>query len=116
VLWGRSLVDVILHGAIGSGGVPSGLTEARRGAVGDPRGSSQNNLQAEFLGDYVDAAATRTYGEAVWTDVRNAADCAAIDAWRQSLYTGPRSRGPAPNDDCPPTFGNTDIFGASVSP
>ncbi|HZW41166.1 MAG TPA: hypothetical protein VFE99_02600, partial [Agromyces sp.] len=97
-------------------GVPGALTEVHRGAPGDPRGSSQNDLQAEFLGDYVYAVATRTYGAAVWNDARNAADCPAIDAWRMSLRTAdtaddvPR---PAPQQDCEPNFGNTDIFGWS---
>ena len=53
--------------------------------VGDPRTSSQNNFQAEFLGDYVYAAAIRAGAVGVWNDVRNGADCPAIDAWRLSL-------------------------------
>jgi hypothetical protein len=110
----RSLVGVVLHADVD--GVPGALTEVHRGAPGDPRGSSQNDLQAEFLGDYVYAVATRTYGAAVWNDARNAADCPAIDAWRMSLRTAdtaddvPR---PAPQQDCEPNFGNTDIFGWS---
>jgi hypothetical protein len=109
----RGLVGVVLHANIGAGGAPTGWTVLHRGAVGDPRGSSQNNLQAEFLGDYVYAAATRTYGAAVWNDARNAADCPAMDAWRAALREGSTAPPPAPNVDCPATFGNTDIFGGS---
>jgi hypothetical protein len=105
----RSLVGVVKHATIGAGGTPGSFTELNR-ASGDPRGSSQNDLQAEFLGDYVYAVATRTYGAAVWNDARNAADCPAIDAWRASLRTGIPLARPAPQTDCPGTFGNSDIF------
>jgi hypothetical protein len=110
-----------------------------RGAAGDARGSSQNNLAAEFLGDYVYAAATRTYGTAVWNDVRNAADCPAVDVYRQALHDeavatgaqtaeaeepgGGEGEPEQPGDDpavapdvqqvCPATFGNSDIYGGS---
>jgi hypothetical protein len=109
----RGLVGVVRHADIGANGAPAGWTTLHRGAVGDPRGSSQNNLQAEFLGDYVYAVATRDYGAAVWNDARNAADCPAMDAWRMSLRTGTALPTPRPNVDCPATFGNTDIFGGS---
>jgi hypothetical protein len=80
----RPLVGVVLHADVGS--VVGSFSQLHRGEAGDARGSSQNNLAAEFLGDYVYAAATRTYGSAVWNDVRNAADCPAIDAYRQALH------------------------------
>jgi hypothetical protein len=106
----RELVGVVRHADV-AGGTPGFWTTLHRGVAGDARGSSQNNLQAEFLGDYVYAAATRDYGAAVWNDVRNAADCPAIDAWRESLRTGGSVPRPAPQQACPPTFGNSDIFG-----
>jgi hypothetical protein len=110
----RSLVGVVLHSDIGAGGTPGAWVQLHRGAPGDPRGTSQNGLTAEFLGDYVYAVATRAYGAAVWNDARNAADCPAIDAWRASLQPGasPLSR-PSPGTDCPATFGNSDIYGGS---
>jgi hypothetical protein len=111
----RSLVGVVKHADVVAG-APTGWTEVHRGAPGDPRGSSQNNLVAEFLGDYVYAAATRAYGVAVWNDARNASDCPAIDTWRMSLQTEDTSDDvprPAPQQDCAATFGNTDIFGWS---
>ena len=112
----RNLVGVVKHAdSSTSPGTSTGaFTELHRGADGDPRGSSQNNLVGEFLGDYVYAVATRTYGAAVWNDTRNAADCPAIDAWRQALATGDTSvPRPAPQQDCDPTFGNSDIFGGT---
>jgi hypothetical protein len=112
----RSLVGVVLHADVAPDGTVGSFAEIHRGVPGDPRGSSQNNLQAEFLGDYVYAAATRDYGAAVWNDARDAADCPAMDAWRMSLRTDPGSvPRPAPSADCPPTFGNSDIFGGSYA-
>ena len=111
----RSLVGVVLHASAG-GGPTGAFTEIHRSTPGDPRGSSQNNLVAEFLGDYVYAVATRTFGAAVWNDTRNAADCPAIDAWRQSLENGTPIARPAPQQDCPATFGNSDIWSFTTAP
>jgi hypothetical protein len=105
----RALVGVFLQASVGASGTGA-FTEVHRGAPGDPRGSSQNNLVGEFLGDYVYAAATRTYGTAVWNDARNAADCPAIDAWRMSIRTGGTVPRPAPQQDCAANFGNSDIY------
>ena len=111
---GRGLVGVILHADV-SGGTIGSFSTLARGATGDPRGSAQNDLQAEFLGDYVYTAATSTGAVGVWNDTRNAADCPAVDAWRESLRTGTSVATPAPQADCPSTFGNSDIYGAAVS-
>jgi hypothetical protein len=111
----RGLVGVILHAPV-TGGTIGTFGTLVRGIVGDPRASSQNNLTAEFLGDYVYTAATRTGAVGVWNDVRNGADCPALDAWRLSLRTGTTVPKPAPQAACPATFGNSDIFGAAVSP
>jgi len=116
----RTLVGVVKHADIGANGAPGTWSELHRSAPGDPRASSQNNLWLEFLGDYVYAVATSTYGAGVWNDVRNAADCPAIDTWRaaaqmavQNGTTVPTK--PAPEQDCPATFGNSDIFGGSYA-
>jgi len=137
----RQLVGVVRHATAGS----DAFSTVHRGASGDARGSSQNDLAAEFLGDYVYAAATRDYGTAVWNDVRDAADCPAIDEYRQELHeeavaTGaptaepeePRGaedrpggkptqeeeeeEAPAVQAECPATFGNSDIFGWTSAP
>ena len=117
----RGLVGVVKHADLPLGGGALGaFGTLTRGATGDPRASSQNNLWLEFLGDYVYAVATDTYGAAVWNDTRNAADCPAIDAWRQAAQDAIANgtavpTKPAPQQDCPPTFGNSDIFGGSYA-
>src|SRR5205823_12215461 len=105
----------VLHADSSTTSAPTGaFSELFRSTPGDPRGSSQNNLVGEFLGDYVYSVATRTYGAAVWNDARNAADCPAVDAWRMSLRTGGSVPRPAPEQDCPSlAFGNSDIYGGS---
>lgn len=115
----RWLVGVLLKAASSSNpATPTGgFAEIHRSPRGDPRGSSQNDLTAEFLGDYVYAAATRTYGTAVWNDTRFAADCPAIDAWRQAQENGDASvPRPAPQQACPATFGNSDIWSFTTAP
>lgn len=108
------LVGVVRQADSSTGAeVPAGaFTTLHRGAPRDPRGSSANALLSGFLGDYVYAIATRTYGAAVWNDARDAADCPAIDAWRMALQNGNTGAvAPAPQQDCPANFGNTDIYG-----
>ncbi len=114
----RGLVGVVKHADVGAGGALGAFTELSRSPVGDPRGSSQNNMWLEFLGDYVYSIATRSYSANVWNDTRNAADCPAIDAWRaaaQDAITNGTAvpPKPAPQQDCPATWGNSDIFGGS---
>jgi hypothetical protein len=110
----RGLVGVVLHADVAASGTVGTLTEVNRGAVGDPRASSQNNMFLEFLGDYVYAAATNDYAVAVWNDTRAGADCPAIDTWRAQAQTTRSIAGrPAPQQQCPANFGNSDIFGWS---
>jgi len=111
----RTLVGVVIHAdSSSSPGTPTGaFTQLHRGAPGDPRGSSLYSRTDEFIGDFVYAAASRTYGAAVWNDVSNAADCPAIDAWRASLQAGSPTATPAPEQDCPATFGNIDVHGGT---
>ena len=110
----RGLVGVILHSDVTASGAPAGWSEVHRGTSGDPRGSSQNNIALEFLGDYVYADATNDFGVAVWNDVRQAADCPAVDTWRHAVQVaGPpliTATRPAIQQVCDPHFGNTDIF------
>jgi hypothetical protein len=102
-------------GAIGA------WSDIHRGPNGDARGSSANALVDEFLGDYDYAFATNDFVLAVWNDARNAADCPAIDTYRQAIANGTAAgtpddpTRPAPQQQCAPNYGNTDIFGGSYA-
>jgi hypothetical protein len=127
---------VVRHADVGAGGAPGAWSDVHRAPSGDARASSANGLTSEFLGDYNYAFATNEFAVATWNDVRNAADCPDIDEYRmdfvEAVLAGeaePRTeeRGededaepaqgedepvaPAPQQDCPPTFGNSDIWG-----
>ena len=114
----RALVGVVLQATSSSDpATPTGgFSEVNRGEPGDARGSSANALSSEFVGNYVYAAATRDYGVAVWNDARNAADCPAIDAYRQALVNGQSATPPAVQQACLPNFGNSDIYAFTTAP
>jgi hypothetical protein len=116
----RPLVGVVMRGTVNSSsGVTGPWSVLNRGTPGDARGSSANSPVAEFLGDYVYAAATNTFGVAVWNDTRNAQDCAAVNTYRGNLQTGTTPNPvPDPPTSCPAnsTFGNSDIYSFSNAP
>jgi len=106
----RRMQGVVRHADVGADGTPGAWSTLHRAAVGDARGTTRT-LNREAVYDY--AAATRTYGGTVWMDVRDAADCPAVDAYRQSLIDGTPISPPAPLTACPAEFGNNDIYGGT---
>lgn len=81
----------------------------------NPEASSYNNLQEQFLGDYVGIVAGPAQAYLVWTDARCAALCKAVSAYRAAVYAGSK-KAVAPNPDtaCATNFGNTDTEFAPV--
>jgi hypothetical protein len=108
----RNMQGVVRHADVGAGGTLGAFATLHRGAVGDARGTTRT-LNREAVYDYNFAAATRTYGAAVWMDVRDAASCPAVNAYRQSLIDGTPITPPSPLTDCPAQFGNNDIYGGT---
>jgi hypothetical protein len=103
-------------------------------ASSDPAASAQNNYQRQFWGDYntlVSGASTAWF---ISTDSRTGAGCPAVDAYQRDLAASgtaepeereapgagtdaPADANPlAPERDCPPQFGNTDVYVALVTP
>jgi len=110
----RRMQGVVRHADVGAAGTVGAWSTLHRAAVGDARGTTRT-LNREAVYDYNYAAATRTYGAAVWMDARDAADCPAVDTYRQSLIDGTPITPPAPLTDCPAQFGNNDIYGGTYS-
>jgi hypothetical protein len=108
----RQMQGVTRHADVGAGGALGGFTTLHRAAIGDARGTTRT-LNREAIYDYQYAVASRDYGATVWMDARDATDCPAVDAYRQSLINGTPIAPPSPLTDCPPMFGNLDIYGGS---
>lgn len=100
----------------GPGGGSFGSPILVSSSSSNPDGSSYNNLKEQFLGDYIGIVSGPTAAFLVWTDSRNADQCGAVDAYRQSVYAGSKTA-IAPNPDvvCSTNFGNTDTMEASVA-
>ena len=111
----RGLVGELLHSDIAPDGSFGPWHVLVRGLVGDPRGSTSNAFEDEFIGDYVYTAATRTAAVGMWNDVSQAADCPAIDAFRASLHTVTPASPPDVQGSCAPNFANSDLRAALVA-
>ncbi|MGH2680160.1 MAG: sialidase family protein [Actinomycetota bacterium] len=115
----RNVEGVVRRAEI-AGTTVGAFTTVHRGPAGDNRGSSANGLTSEFFGDYNFVSATFDFAVAVWNDVREAADCPAVDTFRQNIadQVTPNPR-PEPNNQCVQTetsaFGNSDIFGIRIN-
>ena len=90
------------------------FTTLHRGAVGDARGTTRT-LNRELIYDYQYAAAARDYGVVIWMDARDATDCPAVDAYRQSLIDGSPITPPSPLTDCPPSSATSTTTAAPSS-
>ncbi len=81
----------------------------------NPDGSGYNNLQEQFLGDYIGIVDGPQQAYLVWTDSRNATACAAVNTYRSQVYAGEKPVAPNPDQVCATSFGNTDTMAAAVS-
>src|SRR6266516_1715339 len=81
----------------------------------DPDGSSYNNLQEQFIGDYIGIVDGPEQAYVVWTDSRNATACPAVDAYRSEVYAGGKPVAPNPDQACATSFGNTDTMAAAIT-
>jgi hypothetical protein len=83
----------------------------------DPAASAQNNLQRQFWGDYNTLVSTNTNAFFIYTDTRDGAGCAAVDAFQHGIDgSGPATAKPAPEDVCPKQFGNSNVVVTVVTP
>jgi hypothetical protein len=77
-------------------------------APSNPDGSSYNNLQEQFLGDYIGIVDGPDTAYLAWTDARAASPCDAVNTYRNEVYAGQKPVPPNPDNACPTNFGNTD--------
>ncbi|HEY5985823.1 MAG TPA: sialidase family protein [Streptosporangiaceae bacterium] len=100
-----------------NGGATWGASTQLSSVSSDPAASAQNNLARQFWGDYNTLVSTSANAFFIYTDSRNGAGCAAVDAFQHGVDgTGPVTSKPAPGNVCPAQFGNTDVFVSKITP
>jgi hypothetical protein len=112
----RRYRGVFRQAAVGANGAPTSWSTVLTGAIGDLRATYPgHDIYQERIGDYVYAAASSSYGVAVWTDARDADVCPAVQSYRAaSVAAGQRALpAPWPLFICP-RFGNTDTWAVTT--
>jgi hypothetical protein len=130
---GNAAIDSwYVHGDGSAGGysTPAKVTSAGS----DPAASAQNNLARQFWGDYNTLVSTATGALFIYTDSRTGAGCPAVDDYQQEQAAAgtaePEERErrttgkdaaadaakPAPPNDCPGQFGNSDAYVSVITP
>lgn len=109
----RRMLGVVRHASWDNLGT---WTTLHAGAIADARGVTSNFIDAEFLGDYNSAWATNNGVFGAWNDARDTSLCPAVNSYRQSLLDGSPTAPPAPQNDCPDTFGAASIYGGWYTP
>lgn len=112
----RRFLGVLLRVPVTATGLGTSVQETAESADGDGRASSANALGDEFIGDYNQVAATPAGAVGVYTSLHDAAQCDAVNAYRQGLVNAaqgsatPAPPKPAPIEACTnAAFGNTQI-------
>ncbi|HEV2236056.1 MAG TPA: sialidase family protein [Ktedonobacterales bacterium] len=99
-----------------AGGLSFGAPVRVSTASSNPQSTSYNNLQEQFIGDYIDIVSGPTSAYIVWTDARNAALCQAVDAYQSAVYAGSKTAvAPNPDTACSTNYGNSDTMAAVVN-
>jgi hypothetical protein len=99
-----------------AGGTAFGIPIRVSNVSSNPDGSGYNNLQEQFIGDYIDIVDGPTSAYIVWTDSRSAVACQAVDDYRSAVYAFSHTAvAPNPDTSCATGFGNTDTEAAVVN-
>lgn len=109
----RRMLGVVRRAAWGSLGT---WTTLHTGVIADARAATAQPFPQEFMGDYNSAWATNRGVFGAWNDLRDAARCPVVEAWRQSILDGSPTADPAMQNDCPDTFGASSIYGGWYTP
>lgn len=129
---GNARVDAFVAQSAGTGFAAVQVNTA----PSDPAASAQNNLRAQFWGDYGTIVSSADAAYYTYTDSRRGVGCPAVDAFQHFVVdnglpnaeekeTTAKDAGvedaadavkPAPPLVCPPQFGNTDAYVATVTP
>ena len=114
----RGYHGVFRKAALGANGAPTSWSTLLTGPLGDIRATYPgHDIYQERVGDYVYAAASRTYGVGLWADASDASVCAQVQTWRSASYAAggrvlPGAPWPVP-PTCPANWGNVQILAAT---